>query len=227
MEKDITIVHDAKELRGRISIQPQTKSWVIFAHGSGSSHKSPRNNWVANELNKRGHSTLLFDLLTPQEDEIYRNRFNLLLLAERLMAATKWLLKSSYYHGEPFAYFGASTGAGAALIAAAMQSDNSKLFTVISRGGRPDLAGELALEQTSVPVLLIVGSLDKDVITLNEVAQKYLLEAKLELVAGATHLFEERGKLGEVVELCSMWLDQQLDRWNESKAFSDEPRPYS
>lgn len=141
MEKEIVIAHDGIDLKGHISVQPHTRSWVIFAHGSGSSYKSPRNNWVASCLNQKGHSTLLFDLLTPEEDSYYENRFNISLLSERLIWATNWLLRSPHYRGEPFSYFGASTGAAAALMAASQQGDNSNLFTVISRGGRPDLAG--------------------------------------------------------------------------------------
>ena len=210
MIKEITIDHEGIKLSGHISAVPNARSWIIFAHGSGSSRKSPRNNWVANELNRLGHATLLFDLLTPEEDLNYDNRFNLPLLAERLLLATDWLLRSLHYMGQPLAYFGASTGAGAALIAASQLSEHAPLFTVISRGGRPDLAGESALRKVSVPVLLIVGSLDREVITLNEMAQSHLRNAELKLVEGATHLFVEHGKLGEVVELCAAWLDEQL-----------------
>jgi putative phosphoribosyl transferase len=211
MIKEITIDHEGIKLSGHISAEPKARSWIIFAHGSGSSRKSSRNNWVANELNHRGHATLLFDLLTPEEDLNYDNRFNLPLLAERLELATEWLLRSPHYKGQPLAYFGASTGAGAALIAAEKLSGDTPLFTVISRGGRPDLTGQSALRKVSVPVLLIVGSLDREVITLNEMAQSHLRNAELKLVEGATHLFEEPGKLGEVVELCADWLNEQLN----------------
>lgn len=206
----VEIEYEDIKLNGHISMQPHVRSWIIFAHGSGSSHKSPRNNWVASELNRMGHGILLFDLLTPEEDLEYANRFNLPLLAERLEVATKWLLDSSYYRGEPFAYFGASTGAGAALITAS-RIENPLFLTVISRGGRPDLAGEDALRKVFVPVLLIVGSLDLDVITLNQEARDYLPNAKIKLVQGATHLFEEEGKLAEVVRLCANWLDELLN----------------
>lgn len=210
MMKEVLIDLAGLKLAGNISCEPKAKSWIIFAHGSGSSHKSPRNNWVAQELNHQGHATLLFDLLTPNEDLNYSNRFDLPLLAERLIMVTEWLLRSSYYQGEPVAYFGASTGAGAALIAAAKLSGKSPLFTVISRGGRPDLAGEEVLHEVSVPVLLIVGGLDGEVITLNEMAQSCLQTAELQIVEGATHLFEEEGKLEQVVKISADWLGRQL-----------------
>jgi alpha-beta hydrolase superfamily lysophospholipase len=165
---------------------------------------------VANELNRQGHATLLFDLLTPEEDLNYENRFNLFLLADRLKLATGWLLSSPYYKGQPLVYFGASTGAGAALIAASKLTGDFPLLTIISRGGRPDLAGASFLKEVFVPVLLIVGSLDDEVINLNEIAQVHLHNAKLQLVEGATHLFEEPGKLAEVVKVSADWLDEQL-----------------
>ena len=207
------IIIDYKKIRlgGHISGGRNPKSWIIFAHGSGSSRKSPRNNWVAKELNQLGHATFLFDLLTPEEDLIFENRFNLPLLAERLLIATDWLRKSTFYQQEPLAYFGASTGAGAALIAAAELSHDAGLFTVISRGGRPDLAGESALQGVRVPVLLIVGSLDHEVIKLNQMAKANLSDSELKLVEGATHLFEEPGKLAEVVSLCGDWIDNKLN----------------
>lgn len=210
MIKEITIKHKEIKLNGHISAEPNARSWIIFAHGSGSSRKSSRNNWVASELNRRGHATLLFDLLTSEEDLFYDNRFNLVLLAQRLTLATGWLLRSPYYQGQPIVYFGASTGAGAALVAASKWQGNTPLLTVISRGGRPDLAGKSVLHEVSVPVLLIVGGLDHEVITLNQMAQAHLREAELKLVAGATHLFEETGALGDVVELSADWLDEHL-----------------
>jgi putative phosphoribosyl transferase len=219
MVEEITIGYDGLKLSGHVANVPNARSWVIFAHGSGSSRKSPRNNWVASELNRRGHATLLFDLLTPEEDVNYETRFNLPLLSERLSLATTWLLQSPFYRGEPIVYFGASTGAGAALIAASKLSGNGPLLTVISRGGRPDLAGEGHLRKVVVPVLLIVGSLDYEVISLNEFAKAHLRAAELKLVEGATHLFEEPGKLGEVVELCVNWLETQLTTYH-----SQQPR---
>ena len=210
MIKEITIDHQGIKLGGYISVVPNARSWIVFAHGSGSSRKSSRNNWVASELNHRGHATLLFDLLTPKEDLNYDNRFNLPLLAERLSLATGWLLRSPYYQGQPIAYFGASTGAGAALVAASNLTGDTPLFTVISRGGRPDLAGKGSLGGVILPVLLIVGDLDREVVTLNEMARFYLKDSELKLVEGATHLFEETGKLNEIVELTADWLDEKL-----------------
>ena len=216
MFQEIKIKHGNIELEGHLSSPGSPRGWVIFAHGSGSSRKSSRNNWVAGELNKQGFATLLFDLLTIEEDVVYQNRFNIPLLADRLLSATKWLLSSNYYHGEPLAYFGASTGAGAALIAAARADSSWPLYTVISRGGRPDLAGVEHLRDVSVPVLLIVGSLDYQVIQLNQYAENHLTNVKLSLVEGATHLFEEPGTLDAVVKICGQWLDEKLPDQKEA-----------
>lgn len=210
MYKEIEIADGEITLGGHLSSEKVTKGWVIFAHGSGSSRKSPRNNWVARELNQHGFGTFLFDLLTPEEDFTYRNRFNIPLLARRLLIATKWLVESEYYHHEPLAYYGASTGAAAALMAAAKADKKWPLFTVISRGGRPDLAEDLNLSQLTIPVLLIVGSLDDEVIKLNQKALKQLTHVQLTLVPGATHLFEEPGALQEVVNLSWQWLERQI-----------------
>lgn len=212
MYQEISIRHGNSLLMGHLSQPQRPKAWVIFAHGSGSSRKSSRNNWVAEALNQNGYATLLFDLLTREEDSVFQNRFNIALLADRLLSASRWLLQSDFYHGEPFAYFGASTGAGAALIAAAKAENTWPLFTVISRGGRPDLAGEEFLPEVTVPVLLIVGSLDHQVIQLNRYAEGLLKNVKLSLVEGATHLFEEPGTLTDVVGLCNDWLDSKLPR---------------
>lgn len=210
MYKEIEIADGKITLGGHLSSDRAVKGWVIFAHGSGSSRKSPRNNWVARELNQHGFGTFLFDLLTPEEDFTYRNRFNIPLLARRLLIATRWLVKSDYYHHEPLAYYGASTGAAAALMAAANADKEWPLFTVISRGGRPDLAENLNLSQLTIPVLLIVGSLDHEVIKLNEKAQEQLRSVQLTLVPGATHLFEEPGALQEVVNLSWQWLEREI-----------------
>lgn len=214
MFQEIVIDIDGLKLEGHLSSEDNPKAWVIFAHGSGSSRKSSRNNWVAKELNKKGYGTFLFDLLTYEEDLIYENRFNIPLLAERLINASAWLMNSKFYTGLPIAYFGASTGAGAALIAAARVPESWPLYTVISRGGRPDLAGKF-LSDVRVPVLLIVGSLDSQVIELNRLAENELKNVKLSIVEGATHLFEEPGKLEEVVHLTSTWLDLELPEKEE------------
>ncbi len=210
MEKEIIFQHEGQQLFGHVSKVDHSKGWVIFAHGSGSSRKSSRNNWVAKKLNQNGFSTLLIDLLTKGEDDIYKNRFDIPLLSKRLLAATDWLIHSPYYDQTPIAYFGASTGAAAALEAIAEAHDSYPLFAIISRGGRPDLASEEALGNVLLPTLLIVGSRDDEVIRLNESAKSYLFDAKLVLVPGATHLFEESGALEEVVKLASNWLDTHL-----------------
>lgn len=211
MFQEVTIDHEKVLLKGHLSTPSDSvKGWVIFAHGSGSSRHSPRNNWVATELNKHGFATFLFDLLTPKEDLIYRSRFNIPLLASRLLRATEWLIESKFYGGEAISYYGASTGAAAALMATAKADPQWPLFTVISRGGRPDLAEEENLRQIYLPVLLIVGSLDREVIHLNRLAQKHLVNAELVLVPGASHLFEEPGTLNEVVRMSCRWLEKQM-----------------
>lgn len=210
MIEEISIRHGDSELLGHVTYPDNPKAWVIFAHGSGSSRMSKRNNWVARELGELGFATMLFDLLTEKEDEVYSNRFDIPLLAERLLAATKWLMNSSFYKKEPIAYFGASTGAGAALVAAADIDPSMPLYAVISRGGRPDLAGADKLNKVFVPTLLIVGNHDTEVIKLNELALNELPDAKLVLVPGATHLFEEPGTLNEVVRLTGDWLQVHL-----------------
>ncbi|MGE3608360.1 MAG: dienelactone hydrolase family protein [Bacteriovoracaceae bacterium] len=210
MYQEIKIKNNNLVLKGHISFSKNSKAWVIFAHGSGSSRMSPRNNWVAKNLNHHGYATLLFDLLTTEEDEFFENRFDIELLSRRLLMATDWLIQSEYYHSLPIAYFGASTGSAAAIVAGSKISSRVPLFTIISRGGRPDLAKEEILRKIKIPVLLIVGSLDDEVIRLNELAQNELTNSKISLVPGATHLFEEPGKLEEVVNLSHIWLDQHL-----------------
>jgi putative phosphoribosyl transferase len=201
-------------LEGHLSTDSFCKGWVIFAHGSGSSRKSSRNNWVAKELNKAGFSTFLFDLLTPEEDLIFENRFDIPILAKRLGFATDWLRESQFYHGEPMAFFGASTGAAAALTAVASLGSANDVYTVISRGGRPDLAGQDNLDKVFVPVLLLVGDLDYDVINLNLKAKDILEDVRMELIHGATHLFEEPGTLQLVVDSVKRWLDEKLPHEN-------------
>jgi putative phosphoribosyl transferase len=213
MFKEIVINHQGHELRGHMmNFGDNAKAWIIFAHGSGSSHRSERNNWVAQELNKQGYATLLFDLLTPEEDDIYLNRFDIPLLAERLIAATSWLINSTEYHGEKIGYFGASTGAAAALVAASKDVSAWPIFALVSRGGRPDLAPKVNLNDVTIPTLLIVGGHDGEVIKLNEWANSELPNSKVVIVPGASHLFEEKGALEEVVLLSSEWFDTHLDR---------------
>jgi putative phosphoribosyl transferase len=170
-------------LKGLLGVPEAAKALVIFAHGSGSGRLSPRNNYVANALRASGLATLLLDLLTPEEEFRRSNVFDIRLLAERLLLATAWARKQAETARLPIGYFGASTGAGAALVAAA---DDRGVFAVVSRGGRPDLAGD-ALERVSAPTLLIVGGHDRQVIALNRDAQQRLrAESELVIVPGAT-----------------------------------------
>src|SRR6266702_4362078 len=194
-------------LDGNLTLVDQKKALVLFAHGSGSSRHSPRNQFVARTLNDAGLSTLLFDLLTPEEEsvDIYtrEHRFNIGLLAERLVHETKWTKQQKQTRDLRIGYFGSSTGGGAALVAAAELSD--QVGAVVSRGGRPDLAGE-ALPKVKAPTLLIVGGEDHVVIDLNEQARAQMrCKVKIEIVPGATHLFEEPGALERVANLASDW----------------------
>jgi putative phosphoribosyl transferase len=199
-------------LRGDLAIPEDAKGLVLFAHGSGSSRKSPRNRYVASELDKRAIATLLFDLLTPHEEEIDSQtgqlRFDIGLLSRRLMEATQWVRGNADTKKLVLGYFGASTGSAAALVAAAELPDIIR--AVVSRGGRPDLA-ESSLFSVKAPVLLIVGSLDPVVIALNKQAlQELPSEKKLVTVSGANHLFEEPGTLEEVALLAGDWFEDHL-----------------
>jgi putative phosphoribosyl transferase len=181
---------------------------VIFAHGSGSSRHSPRNRQVAEALGEVGLATLLFDLLTPEEGLDRRNVFDIGLLAERLIAVTRWTRSEASLGELPVGYFGASTGAAAALRAAAALADD--VLAVVSRGGRPDLAAE-ALAAVSAPTLLIVGGNDREVLALNEQAAARLRrEHEIAVVPAATHLFEEPGALERVADLASEWFLRHL-----------------
>jgi dienelactone hydrolase len=197
------------ELDGELVLPPSAKGVVLFAHGSGSSRFSPRNTYVAEVLQQRGIATLLFDLLTREEDQIYETRFDIALLTTRLVAATDWLQGNQGTKNLSVGYFGASTGAAAALQAAAKMGD--KIAAVVSRGGRPDLAGAAALRQVTAPTLLIVGEDDYGVIELNRQADALLnCERKLTLVPGATHLFEEPGTLQQAARSAADWFAQHL-----------------
>lgn len=196
-------------IEGDLVVPKNASAAILFAHSSGSSRFSKRNRFVAAELNDAGFATLLLDLLTPEEDEHVENRFDIELLAERLVEATEWLHRSGSARHLPVGYFGASTGAAAALVAAASRED---IFAVVSRGGRPDLAGK-ALPDVHAPVLLIVGGADTDVLTLNRMAERRLRsEVELQVVPGATHLFGEEGALEEVTRLAREWFDKHLPR---------------
>jgi len=195
-------------LNGDLAIPEGATGLVIFAHGSGSSRLSPRNRYVARELQAAGLGTLLFDLLTEAEDRVYDNRFNIDLLAQRLALVTGWVQDQPVARGLPLGYFGASTGAAAALIAAAELP--SVVKAVVSRGGRPDLAAH-RLAEVKAATLLIVGAEDRTVAALNRAAFQRLNTVKrLELVPRATHLFEEPGTLEEVARLAAGWFREHL-----------------
>lgn len=181
---------------------------VIFAHGAGSSRLSPRNNYVADRLAERGIATLLFDLLTEQEASDRANVFDIPLLSERVIEAICWARAEPGLSDLPIGLFGASTGAAAALVAAAKVPQDVK--TVVSRGGRPDLAGS-ALRRVKAPTLLVVGGADFDVIELNDQAAQALhCRKRVAIVPGATHLFEEQGTLDQVVDLAAQWFATHL-----------------
>jgi len=210
MNEEILIQASGVVLPGDLEVPDSARAIIVFAHGSGSSRLSSRNRFVASVLRGSGRfGTLLFDLLTPQEDEVYANRFDIGLLAERLEAATRGLLARRSVAGVPVGYFGASTGAAAAIVAATHMPE--AVHAVVSRGGRPDLAGE-ALEGLRVPVLLIVGSFDYQVIELNKQALALIpaAEKRLEVVPGATHLFEEAGTLAQAAGFALAWFDRFL-----------------
>ncbi|MGZ3237903.1 MAG: dienelactone hydrolase family protein [Burkholderiaceae bacterium] len=198
-----------EQVEGMLELPSNPVGIVLFAHGSGSSRLSPRNNYVADELRKARLGTLLMDLLTPNEDRDYRRRFDIPLLTQRLNAAIGWIQQYDSTASLPIGLFGASTGAAAALQVAAVHDDD--IAAVVSRGGRPDLAGTEALAKVRVPTLLIVGGLDDEVITLNRSAYDILnCEKRLEIVPGATHLFEEHGTLEMVAKLATGWLGHYL-----------------
>jgi putative phosphoribosyl transferase len=210
----VSIPADGIRLEGYLSVPAGVRGVVIFAHGSGSSRLSPRNQFVARVLQQAGIATLLFDLLTRDEEaqdaESAHLRFDIPFLADRLVKATKWLAEQPQLEGIKVGYFGASTGAAAALVAAAQLSND--IGAVVSRGGRPDLAGP-ALAQVSAPTLLIVGGEDRDVIDLNRHAMSQLhCEKRLEIVPHATHLFEEPGTLDEAARLARQWFEWHLGR---------------
>jgi len=207
-EQLIHIPVDAIRLEGMLGIPAGAAGVVLFAHGSGSSRLSPRNNFVARLLRDAGLGTLLMDLLTREEDTTYETRFDIDLLTRRLEAATKWLASQTETQDLKLGYFGASTGAAAALQAAAALGP--MINAVVSRGGRPDLAWS-TLGLVEAPTLLIVGEIDFSVVELNQRAYKELkAEKQLVLVPGATHLFEEPGALEEVAHLASEWFNRYL-----------------
>lgn len=209
IQKIVSIPIDAVLLEGTLVVPPAAKALIVFAHGSGSSRFSPRNNFVAQILQKANFATLLFDLLTTEEDSVYATRFDIELLAHRLKAVTEWVAQQEDLQSLSIGYFGASTGAAAALKAAAQLPDGI-VKAIVSRGGRPDLAAE-ALAKVQSPTLLIVGGNDSEVLQLNRNAFDALTgEKQLSIVEGATHLFEESGALEKVAELAVRWFKRHL-----------------
>ena len=211
-EKEVTIPAGKAVVYGNLTTPQGAKGIVLFAHGSGSSRFSRRNTQVAREINAAGITTLLIDLLTKEEEAVDEFtgefRFNIDLLAQRLVHATEWVKKNPDAKSLAIGYFGASTGAAAALIAAAKLPEHVK--AVVSRGGRPDLAGE-HLPNVKAPTLFIVGGDDTQVLELNRQASEQMTcEKKIVVVPGATHLFEEPGKLEEVAKLAIAWFSKHL-----------------
>jgi pimeloyl-ACP methyl ester carboxylesterase len=211
-ESSVRVNAGSVMLEGDLRVPQDAKGVVLFAHGSGSSRHSSRNRYVARLMNKSGLGTLLIDLLTVDEERVdlrtAQLRFNIGLLAERLVGATDWLTQEDSTRHLPIGYFGASTGAAAALVAAAERAEQVR--AVVSRGGRPDLAGP-SLEKARAPTLLIVGGNDLPVIELNERAYAQLnAEKRLVIIPGATHLFEETGALDEVARLATQWFLRHL-----------------
>jgi len=212
VQREVKIPVDNVALDGELIVPPGATGIVLFAHGSGSSRHSPRNRFVAGVIRRSGLATLLFDLLTPEEEsvDIYTRhlRFDIGLLARRLVAAARWLETQRETGDLKIGFFGASTGGAAALVAAAELGD--AVGAVVSRGGRPDLAGA-ALPRVMSPVSLIVGGLDHDVIKLNQQAYALLrCEKEMKIVPGATHLFEEPGTLETVADLAAGWFREHL-----------------
>lgn len=207
---EVLIPYGKTQLKGDLAVPANARGIVLFAHGSGSSRRSSRNRFVAEQINDIGLATLLFDLLTPQEaEEDYHTgelRFNIPFLAGRLRDATRWVREEASLEGLKIGYFGASTGAAAALTAA---SSDPAIEAVVSRGGRTDLATEV--ENVQAATLLIVGGLDRTVIRWNEETYSHLrCEKMISVVEGASHLFEEIGKLEEVAELAASWFKLYL-----------------
>jgi dienelactone hydrolase len=216
-EREVVIPVGEIELLGDIAVPDGAVALVIFSHGSGSNRQSPRNKMVASVLDKAGFATLLFDSLTEEEDFIDQAtreyRFDIPLISDRLIAVTKWLMDSKEWGDLKIGYFGASTGAAAALNAASAFDDN--IFAVVSRGGRPDLANDEDLHKVVSPSLFIVGGEDEAVMRMNEEAIMKIpktTETELKIVPGAYHLFEEPGKLEEVAALAVDWFSNHLPK---------------
>ncbi|MGH1514350.1 dienelactone hydrolase family protein [Ralstonia solanacearum] len=211
------IVADDAVLQGDLVCPEHARGLVLFAHGSGSSRLSPRNRFVAGQLNEAGLGTLLFDLLSDDEARHVACRFDIDLLAERLRIATHAVGYLVRERGLRLGYLGASTGAAAAIRAATARDDDTyRIDAVVSRGGRPDLAGRAALQALQAPTLLIVGGMDTEVLRLNDSCLRRMrCEKALEVVPGATHLFEEPGTLEQVARLARDWFSMHLHRQGE------------
>lgn len=208
---------DTVEVEGMLEIPPDPVGIVLFAHGSGSSRFSPRNNYVAAALRQSRIGTLLMDLLTAEEDEDERRRFDIALLTRRLDAALDWRQQAENTASLPLGLFGASTGAAAALQLAAKRPDD--IAAIVSRGGRPDMAGEPVLKKVITPTLLIVGGLDVAVIDLNQIALAALnCEKHIDIVPEAGHLFEEPGRLAKVASLAAGWFIRHMSVPGEEMA---------
>ena len=213
--REVRLPSGDASLYGDLALPSDFIGLVLFAHGSGSGRHSARNRLVAQRLQQAGIGTLLFDLLTIQEEQVdlrtREHRFDIPLLTQRMQDATAWAAAQAELRNAPIGYFGASTGSAAALIAAARLG--TRIAAVVSRGGRPDLAGPAALAAVTAPTLLIVGGADHGVIELNQEALKRLqCEKRLEVVPGATHLFEEAGALEEVSRLAASWFGAHMTR---------------
>ncbi|MEQ1654822.1 MAG: dienelactone hydrolase family protein [Nitrospira sp.] len=214
-ERNVQIIHGALGLEGILGLPLDPRGIIVFAHGSGSGRLSPRNNFVAHHLQQNGLATLLLDLLAPNEAEDRRKVFDIDLLADRLLLAKAWLDEDPRTKKLGIGYFGASTGAGAALQAAAREPQN--IQAIVSRGGRPDLA-EAYLSSVTAPTLLMVGGWDEPVIEMNQSAYERLIcEKKLIVVPGATHLFDEPGTLEQVAEHACTWFLQHFHREGKAK----------
>ena len=221
-EREVRVSAESATLEANFDIPADAQGVVLFGHGSGSGRHSPRNRYVAETLCEAGQATLLIDLLTPEEEEVDMRtrhlRFDIRLLADRLAGATDWLAQNPDTRDLSVGYFGASTGAGAALVAAAERPE--EVGAIVSRGGRPDLAGD-ALAHVRAPTLLIVGGNDVPVIEMNREALEQLrVEKELEIVPGATHLFEEPGALEQVACLASGWFVRHLRSITDSSIAS-------
>jgi putative phosphoribosyl transferase len=221
LNEQVSIPVGQVSLTGDLIIPEQAKGLVLFSHGSGSSRLSKRNRFVAEHLQRAGFGTLLFDLLTQQEDENYDNRFDIHLITKRLLAATNWVKQDNRLNKYNIGYFGASTGAASALGAAAALGDEIK--AVVSRGGRPDLANDV-LPNVVTPTLLIVGGNDEPVIGMNKQAHDRLQCIKdMQIVPDATHLFEEPGALEMAAQLATDWFRKYLQPSKQHPLHQDKP----